>query len=148
MKTLIGIIIMVALAALVATVIVGSRSFEGIVVDKPYERGLSWDREQKERSESGLNVAIKNKKLMVGRNDLVVEVTDREQKPVPDAELMLTVSRPSTNAYDRAYRLGAAKGGLYSASVELPLYGHWNLQMTIMRNGHKLLFPQTIFVEQ
>jgi len=51
MKILIGIVSCGA-GSVVTTVIVGSRSFEGIVVDKPYERGLSWDREQKERIES------------------------------------------------------------------------------------------------
>ena len=148
MKTLIGIVIIVALAAVVTAVIIGSRSFEGIVVDKPYERGLSWDREQKERTESGLDVAIKNKTFTPGKNDLVIQVTDREQKPVPDAVLILTVSRPSTNAYDRTYRLTGSKKGLYGTSVELPLYGHWDLQITIMRNEQNLLFQRKIFIEQ
>ena len=148
MKTLIVIVIMVGLAAVVTTVIVGSRSFEGIVVDKPYERGLSWDKEQKERTVSGLNIEIKNKTFTVGENDLIIQVTDREGKPVPDAVLMLTVSRPSTNAYDRNYRLKGARGGTYSASVALPLYGHWDLRITIVRNGQNLLFPQKIFVER
>ena len=148
MKTLIVIVIMVGLAAVVTTVIVGSRSFEGIVVDKPYERGLSWDKEQKERTESGLNIEIKNKTFTVGENDLIIQVTDREGKPVPDAVLMLTVSRPSTNAYDRTYRLEVAKGGMYSASVALALCGHWDLRITIVRNGQNLLFPQKIFVER
>lgn len=148
MKTVIGIVTMVALAAVVATVIVGSRSFEGIVVDKPYERGLSWDREQTERTESGLKIGINNKTFTVGNNELVIQVTGRGEKPVSDAVLMLTVSRPSTNAYDRIYSLTASKGGIYSASVDLPLYGHWDLRITIARNGQTLLFPQRIFVEQ
>ncbi|HXX82148.1 MAG TPA: FixH family protein [Thermodesulfovibrionales bacterium] len=143
-----GIVIIVALAAVVTVVIVGSRSFEGIVVDKPYERGLSWDREQRERTESGLNVTLKNKTFKVGRNDLAIEVTDREQKPVLDAEVILTVSRPSTNAYDMTYRLAVSKKGMFSAPVELPLYGHWDLHITIVRNGQNLLFQQKIFVEQ
>ncbi|HUO75970.1 MAG TPA: FixH family protein [Thermodesulfovibrionales bacterium] len=148
MKILIGIVIMVALAAVVTAVIVGNKSFEGIVVDKPYERGLSWDREQKERTESGLNIEIKNKTFTVGENDLLIQVTDREQKPVPDAILMLTVSRPSSSAYDRTYRFSGGEGGVYSAPVALPLYGHWDLRITIVRNGQNLLFPQKIFVEQ
>jgi len=148
MKILIGIVIVVVLAAVVTTVIVGSRSFEGIVVDKPYERGLSWDREQKERIESGLDIGIKNRSFTVGKNDLLIQVTDREGRPVPDAVLMLTVSRPSTNAYDRAYRLAGSKKGMYSAPVELPLYGHWDLQITIVRNGQNLPFQREIFVEQ
>ena len=148
MKILIGIVIMVALAAVVTAVIVGSRSFEGIVVDKPYERGLSWDREQKDRIESGLNIGIKNRTFTVGKNNLLILVTDRKGKPVPDAVLMLTVSRPSTNVYDRTYRLGVSKEGIYSAPVELPLYGHWDLQITMMRNGHNLIFQRKIFVKQ
>jgi len=148
MKILIGIVIIVALTAVVTAVIIGSRSFEGIVVDKPYERGLSWDREQKERSESGLDIVIKNKIFTVGKNDLVIQVTDREQRPVPDAEPTLTVSRPSTNAYNRIYRLTGSKEGLYGTSVELPLYGHWDLQITIVRNRQTLLFQRKIFVEQ
>lgn len=148
MKTLIGIVIIVVLATVVTTVIVGSRSFEGIVVDKPYERGLTWDREQKAQTESGLDISIKNKTFTVGKNDLVIQVTDREQKPVPDAVLMLMVSRPSTNAYDRTYRLIVSKEGMYSASVELPLYGHWDLQVTIVRNRQTLLFQRKIFAEQ
>jgi nitrogen fixation protein FixH len=148
MKTLIGIVIIVALAAIITTVVVGSRNFEGIVVDKPYERGLSWDREQRERTESGLNIVIQNRTFTVGKNDLLIQVTDREQKPVSDALLILTVSRPSTSAYDRSYRPGVLKEGLYGTSVELPLYGRWELQTTVVRNGQNLLFPQEIFAEQ
>jgi nitrogen fixation protein FixH len=126
----------------------GSKSFEGIVVDKPYERGLSWDREQKERAESGLNVSIKNNTLTVGKNALVIQVTDHEQKPARDVELTLTVSRPSTNAYDRTYRPASSKEGLYNVPVELPLYGRWDLQITIMRNRQTLFFQREIFVSQ
>lgn len=148
MKILIGIIIVVVLAVVVTTVIVGSRSFEGIVVDKPYERGLSWDREQKERTESGLDIGINNKSFTVGKNDLIIQVTGREGKPVSNALLMLTVSRPSTNVYDRTYRLAVSKEGIYSAPIELPFYGHWDLQITMMRNGQNLIFQRKIFVKQ
>ncbi|HXX53907.1 MAG TPA: FixH family protein [Thermodesulfovibrionales bacterium] len=148
MKILIGVVTALALASVVTVVIVGSGNFEGIVVDKPYERGLSWDAEEKERSESGLNITIKNTAFKVGDNDLVIQVADRDGKAVADAALVLTVSRPSTSAYDRTYRLAVSEEDTYSVPVELPHYGHWDLQITVVRKGQNLFFNRRIFVGQ
>jgi len=60
MRTAIILICILALAATLGTVVVGMRTFDGLVVDKPYETGLAWDE-------------IQRQKAMPGRNDCDVQ---------------------------------------------------------------------------
>src|SRR5919108_6547317 len=46
------IISILALSATIGALIVGMRSFEGLVVEKPYETGLAWDELQKQKKEN------------------------------------------------------------------------------------------------
>jgi len=46
MKVLIVLIVIIGLAAVLSTILIGDRLFDGTVVDKPYDRGVNWDKIQ------------------------------------------------------------------------------------------------------
>jgi len=148
MKAVIAIVSITALLAVAGAVIVGSRSFEGIVVDKPYEKGLLWDKERKEREKSGLSVKTAPGFFKIGNNSLMVYVTDNRSAPVADANLRITISRPATNKYNSTYELRPDGSGIYSASVDLPLYGYWDAYINVVREGHDITFKEKIFAEK
>ncbi len=98
---IIVLICILALAATIGTIVVGSRSFEGIVVDNPYETGLAWDRERRNQEDLGWSVALQEAAYKTGKNDLIVMVRDKNGVPLSDAVVSVVVSRPSTRAFDR-----------------------------------------------
>ena len=144
MRTVIALAVIAALAAVVGSIVVGVKVFDGLVVDKPYERGLEWDRTQRDREASGLSVTVKNPSLLQGRNDIVILITDARGNPVRLPEVGLAVSRPSSAVYDQRYETSASADGTFLASVSLPLEGIWDLKFTLNHGGRDLVFEQRI----
>jgi len=148
MKTLIVIIVFVVLLSVAAVIIIGSRTFEGIVTDRPYEKGLSWDKSQIEKAESGLSVDILTKFFTTGHNEILFSVIDSEGKSPLDARVYAVISRPSSSAYDMTFDALGPKDGVYAASVDFPLYGYWDLKICVTRGGKSLTFDNKIFAQK
>jgi len=147
-KTLLIIVSIIGLAAVIGAIVVGRSTFDGIVVDKPYERGLTYDAAQQERETSGWVVDIIDPPLVVGRNELIISATDRKGSPLPDAEISLTISRPSSAAYDRTYAAARTTRGQFRAEIELPLYGHWDVKVRVKADGKDIIFERKVFAAQ
>jgi len=133
MRNLIVIISIAVAAMTIATIIVGSRMFDGVVVERPYDTGLAWDEAQKRQARLGWKVVVVNANLKVGSNELILVVSDRDGTPLKDATVVVTVSRPSTKAYDRIYRAMPGGGGRYQVPISLPLVGLWDIRTEITR---------------
>ena len=147
MKKLLVLVSIIGIAAVIGAIVVGTSTFDGTVVEKPYEKGLAWDAEQNERISSGWTVGILPLSPRVGMNDLHVIVTDETGKPLA-AEVVLIVSRPSSKAYDREYRTDRDKKGSYDAPIDLPLYGYWDLDIRVTAGGKIISFRRRLFAEQ
>lgn len=145
MRSLIIIISIAVVALTIGTIIVGNRMFDGVVVERPYETGLSWDETKKRQAQLGWKVIIETARLKQGGNELILRLTDREGAALNNASVSVTVSRPSSKAYDQTYRAAALGGGRYRATISLPLIGLWDLQTEITRAND--LFTATERVE-
>jgi nitrogen fixation protein FixH len=148
MKALLIIVTIIGLAAVIGAIIVGRSTFDGTVVDRPYERGLEYDAVLKERDASGWSVRIVTPSFRVGRNDLVIEVTDRQGLPLEVTGLSVTISRPSSAAYDRTYRTTGTDAGRFKTEINLPLYGYWDAKMHVVQKNTTITFENRIFAEQ
>lgn len=148
MKALIVVVTLIVLSAVVAVIVIGTKSFEGIVVERPYETGLSWDAREKEKDSLGWELHFMTKRFLTGENSVVLEVSDKEGRLISDAELSLTVSRPSTDAYDKVYAVSEQAGNMYQAVVQLPLFGYWNMNTRVTNMGKTVIFHKTIFAEK
>ena len=133
MRNLIVIISIVVVAMTIGTIIVGSRMFDGVVVERPYDTGLAWDEAQKRQARLGWKVVVVNATLNVGSNELILGISDRDGTLLNDATVVVTVSRPSTKAYDRIYRAVPRGGGRYQVPISLPLVGLWDIRTEITR---------------
>jgi len=147
MRTLIILVCIIAVAATIGTVFVGRHSFEGIVVDKPYETGLTWDAIQKNRENLAWKTDVQQATFKTGRNDLIVTVLGKDGLPLANAQVRVKVSRPSTQAYDRTYQTMQRSDGSYQGSIDLPLYGNWDLIIDVSRNADRTSFKKSIFAE-
>jgi len=146
-KQLLVLVTFIGMAAVIGAIVVGKSTFDGTVVDNPYEKGLVWDAEQKERESSGWRVDMQPPSPTVGRNELHIHVRDRAGKPLA-SEVMLTVSRPSSKRYDRQYTALLTEKGSYAVQVDLPLYGYWDLVIRVTAQNKTILFHRTVFAEQ
>jgi nitrogen fixation protein FixH len=145
MKILLVIVAIIGLGAIAGSIIVGKQVFDGKVTDRPYETGLAWDRMQKERS--AFKVIIQTRDLRTGRNKIIFSIM-KNGSPFADDRIFVAISRPSTTAHDRIYDAVKIKDGLYRAEVELPLYGHWNVGISLDKSGSRVVSDDRVFVEK
>jgi nitrogen fixation protein FixH len=142
------VVVLIGLAAVLGAIIVGSRSFEGIVTKHPYEKGLQWDKIQEERLSLGWKADFMNSGFTTGENEMVIILRGRDDLPMRDAHAVVTLSRPNTVAYDRTYNFAGTGGGLYRGKVQFPLYGNWDVNIHIVRGGDSLDLVKEIYVEK
>ena len=131
MRSLIIALCILALAATIAAIVVGSRMFEGVVVDRPYEAGLQWDEMQRRTARLGWKIEIETQSFRRGTDELLLRVIDRNGAPLDVRDVAVTLSRPSTRDYDRTYRMTPGGRGRYRASIVIPLVGQWDLRTEI-----------------
>jgi nitrogen fixation protein FixH len=145
MKTILIIVSIIGLSAVVGAIIVGSKTFDDIVVERPYEKGLAYDSIRKERAASGWNVEMASPSPRAGKSEIAFSVTGRDGRPLADATVSLFISRPSSPAYDRSYRTTRTDEGLFRTEIELPLYGYWDVKVLVASEGKNISFEKTFF---
>lgn len=148
MKTLIVIVSIIALSAVGGSIIVGVKSFDGIVTEHPYEKGLAWDEIRNKEKELGWSVDIGKGKFATGDNDVILSVFDKDGKPLPGASVSITISRPSTPAYDMNYDAERIQDGSYRAAVDFPLHGNWDMAIHVDQKENSVIFVNRVFVEK
>lgn len=148
MKKLIVFVTVAALAAVIGAIVVGTRTFEGIVTDRPYETGIAWDKTRHDKIESGWNVVIANHDFQVGDAELKIRATGRKGAPLTSASVAVVVSRPHTTAHDRTYKTRETGPGIFSAAVTFPTYGYWDIKITVSAGEKDVSFDERIFVRK
>jgi nitrogen fixation protein FixH len=148
MKSLIIIVTIIALSAVIGSVIVGKKVFDGTVEGNPYEQGLLWDKIRSNKYESGWSAVVNNKKINKGENEISISVFDKYGKPLSDASVSLVISRPSTTAHDRNYETLRRSDNSYAAKIYFPLFGYWDLKIKVVKKRESVIFEERIFAEE
>lgn len=148
MKTLLAAVSVIGVLAVVTAIFVGMGTFEGTVTENPYEKGLKWDAERRERQRLGWSVDLAPGGFVVGRNDITLRVTDRDGTPLDASAVVLTVSRPSTTDHDATFRCTRARRGVFVAAVDLPLQGYWDLDVAVHRGGDIVSLRRAVYARQ
>jgi nitrogen fixation protein FixH len=147
MRTLIIAVSIIAVGATIGTIVVGGRSFDGLVVEKPYETGLDWDKTQEQKARLGWTVST-NGNFLAGGNELLISVADGNGVKLRDAVVTVKVTRPSTVHYDKTYQTALQPDGRYRATIDLPFYGNWDVIMNVKRGKERADFTKSIFAER
>ena len=148
MRLFIIAVVLMGLSAVAGSIIVGSRSYDGVVVEKPYETGISWDQRRHENEATGWRVDILNSRFTMGKNEIVVSAKDAEGNELKDAEVSVVVSRPSTRAYDATFKALWSPEGIYKTAVSFPVYGYWDLKVGILKEGKSYNFEKRVYAEK
>jgi nitrogen fixation protein FixH len=144
MKVLLGIAALIGLGAVVAAIVVGTSTFEGIVVRDPYGAGLQWDAQQRARTASGWSVLLPSRSFPHGTSALSAMLSDRDGVPLRDAVVAVRISYPSTSRYDKEYSLAADGQGRYTGVIDLPRRGLWNVQFIVSAGGKQAVLEDSI----
>lgn len=148
MKLLLIIVSIIGLSAVIGALVIGIRTFDGTVVNQPYEQGLSYDAVHHEKEASGWHAEILNKNLTIGINDILISITDRNSRPVTNVSVSVVVSRPSSTSYDRTYEAAATGRGRFRIIADLPLYGYWDAKVQVSDRSRSVMFERTLFAEE
>ncbi|MBI5848068.1 MAG: FixH family protein [Nitrospirae bacterium] len=148
MKLLLIVVSIIGLSAVIGAVVIGTRTFDGTVVDRPYERGLAYDAAHHEKEASGWRLDVLNPSFTTGKNDIRFLLTDRNGTPLSDVEIALSISRPSSKDYDKTYAAAKTEQGQYTANADLPLYGYWDAKVQVRDSSRSITFERTLFANQ
>ncbi len=146
MKYLIIIASTIGLLFIAITIIVGARTFEGTVVQDPYESAAHWDSARHDQQQSGWHVSVMTKIVRSPVDEFSLEVRDRRGEPV-DASIELHITVPFTNRYDRDYHMEPDREGIYRTPVNVPVRGRWLAHITIVKAGKRIAFDERFDVE-
>lgn len=146
MKTLVIIVTIIGLSAVIGSIIVGKSVFEGKVVDKPYEMGLRYDEIEKARA--SVIFEILNRRIHSGENDIVFTIKERDKQILDQQIEGLIISRPSTSVYDRRYPVNFVSPGRFSAKVNFPMHGYWDIKIVSRWDGKTVNLEKRVYVEQ
>jgi nitrogen fixation protein FixH len=145
MKTLLTAVVVIGLAAVAGAVIVGTRVFDGTVVEDPYERGIAWDEDHARLASSGLRAELVGKSFRTGENLVSLNVFQREE-PFEGKSVTVEVSRPSSTAHDRTFTALRGMDGVFRAMIDLPLQGNWDLVLVVDGEEDPVRIRRRIYV--
>jgi nitrogen fixation protein FixH len=144
MRTLLIAVVVIGLVSVAATIIVGTRTFDGTVVGDPYTEGLHWDALRKARLAAGWTMTVVNREPVLGHTGLQVRISDRDGRPLEGARVAFSLKRPETARYDRSYDAKESIPGTYRALVDLPLAGAWNLRTTVVQKERTVVLEDRL----
>jgi len=146
MKAVIAVVSALGLGAVVGAVVVGTRSFEGTVVDHPYEHGLSWDRDHARRRDSGLEVRLRDAAFPAGSGRAAFTISGAAADSLGDRDVSVRVRRPESGEHQRETPARRQPDGSWEAPVLLPMAGRWELAVIVAHPDGVIEFPAAIVV--
>lgn len=146
MRAIIAIALVIGLSITVATVVVGTRTFEGTVVKDAYTEGLRWDEIRRARQESGWSARLVREQLPLGRSTFQVWLLDRANDPLQDVKVTFSFTKPETSRFDRIFQSRIGGSGIYEADIDLPRPGRWQVKITIVRGDRVIVYDEQVFV--
>lgn len=144
MKALIIAIVVIGLAVVIGTIFIGSKTFDGTVVDKPYETAIKYDKIQKISKD--YSVVIENQILGMGRNTLVFSIKSETKDTAKITGVVVTITKPTTTRFDWNYEAKLQPDGRYNAQIDLPDRGQWEIRVVFTANGEVLTYPFFYYV--
>lgn len=140
MKRLIIVTVIIGIASVVGTIIIGSLSFEGTVEKDPYSAALHWDAAHREQELSGWNVTVTVRSIPPSEGILSVHLTDAAGRNLNNARIAVHLTLPSSNRHDGYYHLNQTAAGVYTADVHFPVRGEWIARILVSLNGKSIEF--------
>ncbi len=140
-----GFAVVVAVNA--ALVVLAARSWTGLVTERPYDRGLDYNRNLEAAAamaELGWTARLVATAAAGGGHDLTLEVRDRGGQPVGGLAVEGTLERPLGPDLDRPLALAPVGPGLYRVHLELPEGGQWHAHLRLRRGPERMVVSERL----
>lgn len=113
-------------------------SFDGLVEDNYYEKGLKYDETIRRNQRLGWDIELYFTGINTGAQNIAkVVILDSKGKPVEGASVHITLKRPATSRYDRDFGL-VSSGYAYHGAVTVPAIGIWDFAVRAERGSDRL----------
>jgi nitrogen fixation protein FixH len=88
-------------------------------------------------------------KLTVGQpGNFILSITDKDGRPVREAKVSMTVSRPASREALPVVQAKEQENGDYMAQITVPAYGHWLVNVTINRQDDEFDFEYKVYASK
>lgn len=110
-------------------VYMATHTFTGVVTKHAYERGLAHDKtihNAQEQAALGWSAD-----WALDGNTLRLSLLDRAGNPIQGAQVIAHMMRPTQAGYDFKQTLNEEGNGSYSAAIEFPMKGQWDMTIAV-----------------
>jgi nitrogen fixation protein FixH len=131
----------------------GAISFTGLTTEDAYEKGRTYNSELARadvQKNLGWSVQLQTvPQQAAGRHlvELRLNVAKADKSPVTGGKVQVLLVRPTHEGYDRNVALTEATPGVYSAHVELPLAGQWEVRALVTAAAKEFRLIERISVD-
>lgn len=111
-----------------------AKSYDGLVEKNYYLKGLNYQQELDNKNKQkllGWNVIFEG-----SNNKYILNLTDKDNKPIEKANVKVSFFRPSKEGYDKDAIMKENEAGKYIANTDLELKGRWYANIEIAKDGH------------
>ncbi len=131
-------------------------TWPGLETESHYYKGLAYNenlaaaRDQERRGWT-MDLDFVPGRSTTGRDrmgQLAVRFEDRLGTPITDLAARAQLTRPTREGFDRTIALNHVGGGVYTASVSLPLAGQWQVRILAHRNDQTFQETRRLLVSQ
>ncbi len=137
-----AMLVVIAVNAVVVTYAL--KSFSGLAVDKPYERGVRYNdvlAAQKGQDALGWRVSVN-----VEAGQLVLRIQDRDGQPLDRVGITGRLERPVSNDAPLSLVFTATGEGRFVAPLNTPHPGQWDVKAALRHGDEQYLLVQRIMV--
>lgn len=141
-------ILVIALGVDITTIVLGSKTDDGLVVEHYYKHGLNYD-EQRAATENrqGWRVALEAPSTALREAPVKVTLKDRENRPLSGATVTVKLFRPTKAGYDQLVTLSETESGRFEAPVTVPLEGLWDATVQIQKGDSRYEYRERLRLE-
>ena len=125
-------------------------SWAGVTTSNHYREGLTYNQrlaEAKQQASLGWQMVVAQQAGQGASKRLLVTLQDASGEPLLVDRVEALLQRPLERGYDQRLVLRSAGSGRYSADVEMPLAGNWNVKVTARRGLERYQQSERLFVQ-
>ncbi len=126
-------------------------TFTGMETTSPYKKGLSYNKRLAAAAAQealGWQASLDAERAVnAGQMAITFMLNDKEGAPIVAADVTARIDRPLQDGFEQVITLQELGGGHYSAAVDLPLKGQWEIQVTAGVRGARYQITDRIQVK-
>ena len=124
-------------------------TFTGMETVSAYKKGLSYNRRldaAAAQERLGWQASLDAEADNAGQMVITFDLTDQQGAPVAAADVLAKVDRPLQDGLDQTVVFKEIRSGRYAATVDLPLKGQWEVDVSAVARGGRYQFIERIMV--